>query len=192
MAASLILALGAAGCAGGSSGGGAAQDGDSTTTYTNETFRFSITHDTLLTQGEPGGPGDSKAAFAVAFVDTGGPAAGGSYVDGVQVAVFELARAVKPSEVGGLKTQVEPVVAERLAELPSGEVTEPVSKTTVNGTPGFTVSYTFSRGGVPVSAVSSFLFSGQYQYEVTGQASRADWTKLQPVLEAAMASFTVL
>ena len=106
--------------------------------------------------------------------------------------MFELARAVKASEVRELKTQVETMVTERLAKLPSGEVTEPVAKTTVNGTPGFTVSYTFSRGGVPVSAVSSFLFSGQYQYEVTGQASQTDWTKLQPVLEAAMASFTVL
>jgi len=194
LAALAALALGGAACAGGSSpeGSRAASGGETTTTYTNTDHRFSITYDTMLTQGQPKDDRATGAAFSVAFVDTAGPKAGAAYANGVQVSVFELARAVKPSEVRGLRAQVEALVDERVAKLTAAEVTEPPSPTTVNGTPGFTVSYTFTRDGVAVSAVSTFLFSGTDEYEVTGQASQADWKTLWPTLEAAMGSFTVL
>lgn len=191
LAALVVVVPLATACGGGTPAGEASAEGRSTDTYRNDSYRFSITYDALLTQGEADEGGDTGADFGISFVDETGPKAGEAYVDGVRVSVFELARAVKTSEVRGLKPQLEAVVADRLAKLPSGEVTEPLARTAVNGTPGFTVSYTFATDGMPVTAVSTFLFSGQYQYEVTGQARAAHWEELRPTLEAAMASFTV-
>ena len=188
-----VLTLGAAcgGSSGGSPAGGPAQGDGSTETYTNGDYRFSITHDTALTQGDPAEGTGAGAVFAIAFVDTEGPRAGKAYTDGVQVAVFELARAVTPGEVRGLEQQVRDTVDERVTSLQSGRVVEPVKRTTVNGTPGFTVSYRFVRDGTAVAAVSTFLFSGEYQYELTGQASEASRAEVRPLIESAMASFTV-
>ena len=191
--AAAVLALGAAcgGSSGGSSGGGTSQGGGSTETYTNSDSRCSNTYDTVLTQGDAAGGGDAGAVFSIAFVDTGAPRAGKAYTDGVKVSVFKLARTVTADEVPGLRQQVHDTVDEHLTKLESGEVVEPVKPTTVNGTPGFTVSYSFTRDGAAVSATTDFLFSGDYQYEVTGQARKAAWAKMQPVVESAMASFTV-
>ena len=198
-AAALLLALTAAtlgaacsGPSGGTPGGDAGEAGGSTETYTSRDYGFSITYDTLLTQGAPSEGDDSGAVFSIPFVDTEGARAATAYLDGVQVSVFKLARAVSEGEVAGLEQQVRDTVDGRMTKLRSGKIVEPVKRTTVNGTPGFTVSYTFAQGGAAVSAVSAFLFSGEYQYEVTGQASDADRTRLEPVIEAAMASFTVL
>ncbi len=188
-----VLSLGTAcgGSSGGSPAGGPAQDGGPTETYTNAEYRFSITCGSALTQGDPSEGNGAGAVFAIAFVDTEGPRAGKAYTDGVQVAVFKLARTVTPDEVRGLEQQVRDTVDERVTSLQSGRVVEPVTRTTVNGTPGFTVSYRFARDGTAVAAVSTFLFSGEYQYELTGQASEASRATVQPVVDAAMASFTV-
>jgi hypothetical protein len=187
-----VLAFGATACSGDTPAGDTpADEGRSTETYSNDDYDFSLTYDTLMTQGEPGDGGGAGAVFDVAFVDETGQRAGEAYVDGVKVTVFESSREVKPDEVPGLKEQVHAVVDERVAQLPSGKVAQSLSRTTVNGTPGFTLSYSYVQDGVPVSAVSTFLFSGRYQYEVTGQATKKDWAVLQPALEAALASFTV-
>lgn len=192
LAAAAVLALAAASCGGDTPAGDTpADEGPSTATYSNDDYGFSLTYDTLLTQGEPGDGGGAGAVFDVAFVDETGHKAGGAYVDGVKVTVFESSRQVKAEEVPGLKEQVHAVADERVAQLSSGKTTEPLSRTTVNGTPGFTLSYSYVHEGVPVSAVSTFLFSDRYQYEVTGQAATKDWAGLQPTLEAAMASFSV-
>lgn len=185
------LVLAAAACGGEAGGGGGADESTSTATYSNSDHGFGLTYDAALTQGESGEGGSAGAVFHISFVDEAGPTAGGAYVDGLKVSVFQLTRPVKADEVPDLKAQVEDVVAGRLADLPAGKVTHPVSRTTVNGTPGFTVSYTFAEGDQTVSAVSTFLFSGARQYEVTGQASEKDWARLRPALEAAMASFSV-
>ena len=36
-----------------------------------------------------------------------------------------------------------------------------------------------------------FLFSGQYEYQITAQATTEDWATLKEPLEAAVQSFTV-
>jgi len=186
------LALATAAC-GGSGDSGGPSSGGGTETYANDKYGFSITYDTLLTQGRPSagtgsGPG---SAFDIAFVDTGGTDIDGEYIDGIRVSVYELTRAVKPDEVPQLKPQADGVVAQLMDSLPSAQVTEPLQDVEIDGVPGFTISYTFTQQEVDVTAASYFLFSGTYEYELTEQASRQDWAKLRPVLDAAIQSFTV-
>ena len=185
--AALVLAATACGGNGGSSAGGG------TETYTNDQYGFSLAYDTMFTQGTPSGGGSSGtgSAFDIAFVDTKGTQAGGKYLDGLQISVYVLARALKPSEVPGLKGQVDGIVKQLMAKLTSAKVLEPLSTTAVNGVPGFTVSYSFVQEGVKLSAASYFLFAPQYEYEITGQASTGNWNELSPTLNAAIQSFTV-
>ena len=189
--AALVLAATACSGSGGSSGG--SSTGGGTETYTNGQYGFSLTYDTMLTQGTPSGGSSSGtgSAFDIAFVDANGTQSGSKYLDGLQVSVYVLARALKPSEVPGLKGQVEGIVNQLMAKLTSARVLEPLSTTTVNGVPGFTVSYSFVQEGVKLSAASYFLFAHEHEYEITGQASAGSWNELSPTLNAAIQSFTV-
>ena len=73
LAAAVVLALAAASCGGDTPAGDTpADEGPSTVTYSNDDYGFSLTYDTLLTQGEPGDGGDAGAVFDVAFVDETG------------------------------------------------------------------------------------------------------------------------
>ena len=183
------LVLAATAC----SGSGGSSAGDGTETYTNDQYGFSLTYDTVFTQGTPSGgtSSGSGSAFDIAFVDANGTQSGSKYLDGLQVSVYVLARALKPSEVPGLKGQVEGIVNQLMAQLTSARVLEPLSTTAVNGVPGFTVSYSFVQEGMKLSATSCFLFAHEHEYELTGQASAGSWNELSPTLNAAIQSFTV-
>ena len=100
-------------------------------------------------------------------------------MDGIKVTVFESSRQVKPEEVPGLKEQVHAVVDERVAQLSSGKVAEPLSRTTVNGTPGFTLRTATCTKAARSHAVSSFLFSGAVSVRgAPGEAATQDWAGL--------------
>lgn len=186
------LAAGMSACSGSGSSEGSSADGG-TTTYANDEYGFTITYDALLTEGTPSGGGGSGSGseFDIAFVDTGGTEIGGKYLEGIQLSVYELARTVEPDEVPELEAEVDELVNELMGTLPDATIVDPLAGAEVNGVPGFTVSYTFSDQDVTVKAVSYFLFSGKYEYLLTGQASKENWATLSPTLEEAIASFTV-
>ena len=187
------LALTATACSGsGGSSGGSSSGGD-TETYTNDDYGFSLTYDSMFTEGTQSGGSESGAGsvFDIAFIDMNGTKIGGKYVDGILVSVYELSRELKPSEVPGLKAEVDGVVTQMMDSLGSAKVTGPLAGTTVNGVPGFKLSYTFAQEGTQTTATTYFLFSGKYEYELTGQASTADYGTLSPKLDAAIQSFTV-
>lgn len=185
------LVLAATACSASVSTGGSSPGG--TRTYTNDQYHFSITYDTVFVQGKSSGgnTSGSGSVFDIAFASTSGAKIDGKYIDGIQISVYKLARAVKPAEVPGLKKQFANVVDELLATLPSAKIVQPLQLTAINGVPGFKLSYTFAQQGVDIAAVSYFLVKGQYEYEVTGQASKTEWTALSPKLQAAIQSFTV-
>ncbi len=94
------LTLTAAACSASVSTGGSATPSSSAgKTYTNAQYKFSITPDPVFTQGKAtdSTSSGSSAVFNIAFADANGTKVGGSYVDGVQVSVYKLTRAVNPS-----------------------------------------------------------------------------------------------
>jgi hypothetical protein len=178
-------------CSATSDGSSADLSGD-TRTYVNEDPGFSLRYATRLTEASPSKHAGGASLFDVAFVDTSGARQDDStYVDGLQVSVYELTRPVKPEEVPRLKRGVDTVAAQLLDTLPAAEVTEPLRETRIAGVPGFRVGYTYRRQGTAVTAASYFLFSGGYEYELTGQAGSRYWANLGSALEAAIHSFRV-
>ena len=186
------LSVAAAACSASVSTGDLSTPGGSKT-YSNDQYGFSITYDTMFVQGESTGgtSGGSGSLFDIAFADPGGAKIGGKLVDGLQVSVYKLSRAVKPGEVAGLKTEFQGLVSQLLGSLGGAKTTKPLSLTQINGVPGYTCAYAYTEDSVNVTATTYFLIKGQSEYQVTEQASRDNWAKLSPQLQAAVDSFTV-
>ena len=165
----------------------------STTTYTNDQYGFSITYSDQFTQGEPvaGTGAGGSSVFDVVFADKDGPVVADRYVDAVQVSVYELAREVKASDVPELKSELQGIVDQMMSSLPTAKVVEELSPVEVNGVPGFALKYTYTEEDTPITAVTFFLFSGSYEYQLTAQATSEDWETMKGPLEAAVKSFTV-
>jgi hypothetical protein len=189
--AGLLLTL--AGCSGsGGSDTSAGASSGGTTTYTNDKYGFTLTHDTQLTEGEPvaGAGAGGSSVFDVVFADTNGTTISDRYVDAIQISVYELAREVKPAEVPKLKAELQGVVDQLMTSTTAATVVEPLSPVTVNGVPGFAFKYTYTEGGTELTAITFFLFKGKYEYEITAQTTSANWEALSAKLEAAVQTFT--
>ena len=165
----------------------------STKTYANDQYGFAITYSDRFTQGKPveGTGAGGSSVLDVVFADKEGPVLSDRYVNAVQVSVYELAREVKPSEVPKLKAELQGIVDQLMTSLPVGKVVEKLSPVKVNGVPGFALKYTYKEGDTDLTAVTFFLVSGKYEYQITAQATSADWDSLKGELEAAVKSFTV-
>ena len=164
----------------------------STKTYTNDKYGFSITYSDSLTQGEAveGTGAGGSSVLDVAFADKSGPVISDRYVNAVQTSVYELARRLKPSEVKQIKSELQGIVDQLMASLPSSAVVEKLSPVEINGVPGFAFKYTYEEGGKELTAVTFFLFKGKYEYQITAQAVTSDWENLKGELESAVQSFT--
>ncbi len=188
------LTLTAAACSASvSTGGSATPTSSASKTYTNTQYKFSITPDPVFTQGKATDTtsSGSSAVFNIAFADAKGTKVGGSYVDGVQVSVYKLTRALKPSEIPKLKKEFAGVVSQLMSGLSAGKIVQPLSLAQINGVPGFRLAYTYTQGTTDIAAITYFLIKGQYEYQVTGQANQSVWTTLSPKLESTVKSFTV-
>ena len=187
------LALALAGCSGsgGSDSGGDSSSGG-TTTYTNDQYGFTLTYDTQFSEGESvdSASAGGSSVFDMVFADKSGTVVSDRYVDAIQVSVYDLARAVKPAEVPGLKAEVQSVVDQLMAAASSAKVVEPLAAVTVNGVPGFAMKYTYTEGGTELTAVTFFLFKDSREYQITAQATSGKWDALKGKLEGAVQSFT--
>jgi hypothetical protein len=185
------FALALAACSA-SVGDTSSSDGGSKT-YTNDKYGFTMKYDASLKEGKSvGGTGaGGSSVFDIAFADLKGTAVDGDYIDGLQVSVYKLAREVKPAEVAKLKKEFQGVVSQLLGSVEAGTIDQPLEAVTVNGVPGFRLGYTYKQGGVETKSVTYFLVKGQNEYQVTAQASSANWDALKSKLEAAIQSFTV-
>lgn len=165
----------------------------STTTYTNARYGFTITYGDMLEQGEPAeGPGDDgSSVLDVVFADKSGPIVVDRYVNAAQVSVYELAREVDPAEIPDLESELQGVVDEMMASLTGAEIVEPLSVVEVNGVPGYALKYTYTQEDTPITAVTFFLFSGKYEFQITAQAATVDWERMKQDLETTVRSFTL-
>ncbi len=188
------LTLTAAACSASVSTGSSARPSSGAgKTYTNAQYKFSITPDPVFEQGKANdtSAAGSSAVFDIAFADANGTKVGGSTVDGVQVSVYKLTRVLKASEIPKLKKEFAGVVNQLMSGLTAGKIVQPLSLAQINGVPGFRLAYTFKKDTTEIAAITYFLIKGQYEYQLTGQASQQTWPALSPKLESTVKSFTV-
>jgi hypothetical protein len=78
-----------------------------------------------------------------------------------------------------------------VAKIPDGKLTGKVTPTEINGTPGYTVDYQFTRGGEQLTCRLYILIKGSNEYDLTTQAVSGDWDSLEPTLEETVQTFTL-
>ena len=89
-----------------------------------------------------------------------------------------------------LKSQLEALLPQLKAGLQDATLS-PLASTTVNGTPGFKIDYTYTSGGTGLQATTYFLIKGDKEYQLTIQSAAAKWSELQPLMAKTVDSFTV-
>ena len=185
VAAALAITLAACG---GESGGGVSGGGQKTE-YTNAQYGFTIIYGEPLSlvtltpsQGEE---------YAIAFADKDGPLVDDQYANGVRVSVFKMKQAIKAKDVPKLQNDLAKAIEKMVTGLPGGKVTSKLAPLELNGTPGFSVDYQFSKGGEPLTCRTTVLIKGQNEYDLTEQAVAKDWGSLSGTLDETVQTFTL-
>jgi hypothetical protein len=139
----------------------------------------------------PAGPRKTgDLLLSMAFVDPKGTVVNGKYVDGEQLSVFQLDRAIKP----GVKypdTARRIVMGSLLSKLGTVDVRRPLHQISINGHPAWQIGYTYSMGGHTVFADSALVLKRSYAYWLTGQSESHTWRTTWPVLSLVMGAFKV-
>jgi hypothetical protein len=191
----LVLALGlvAGACSSGENGGSATTGaGGAVKTYTDKTFGYSFEYpeDWKLQEGNTAEvTAGGGSAGAVAVFDPDGTKVGDIYVDLMQVSVYELTIVVDESMMSDVKVELENVLAQLEAQSADMNMDTDLTATTVNGMPGFEITYTFLKDGEPATSTLYFLFDGDIEYQLTTQSADEHWEANQPVFDAMVASF---
>jgi hypothetical protein len=179
----LMVAVVAAGCGSPASG---------VKTYTDADYHYSFEY--------PAGwevqKGDNaevtaggSAAASMAAYDPDGAVADDTYIDLVQVSVYKLNTNIDESMMSDIQPEVEQVLASLESQGTDMKTVEALSETTVDGMPGFKVTYSFSKSGTPANSTLYFLFSGDVEYQLTVQAATENWEAKAAAFDALVASF---
>ena len=171
---------------GGQSGGGDSGSG-AKTTYTNGQYGFTLTYGEPLSQVNLT-PGEGEA-YAIAFADKDGSLVDDEYANGLRVVVSEMDQAIKPANVPKLRRGLQQTLESQVAGLPGGKLTGKVAQLELNGTPGFSVDYQFTKGGKQITCRYRILIKGKYEYDLTAQAVTEDWASLKGTMEEAVQTF---
>ncbi len=172
-------------------GGETSSNGD-TTTYTDATYGYSFQYPSSwkVQQGDTADvSAGSASAASVGVYDPKGAVAEDTYIDMVQISVYQLNVVVDESVMPEIKTEVEGVLDS--LEGQAGDLTtlEPLTEVTVGDMTGYRVTYSFSKNNAPVTSTLYFLFSGDKEYQLTVQAADTNWEAKQGVFDALLASF---
>lgn len=160
--------------------------------YTNETYGFTFQYpkDWKLQEGAAAEvKAGSGAKVSVGVFNPRGAKAGDKYIDIMQVAVYELRVSIDESMMPDVKTELQGVLAQLEAQSPDMNMEGDLTQTTVNGMPGFIITYTFDQDGEPATSTLYFLFQGAIEYQVSVQAATKNWQSLKPLFDTMVASF---
>jgi hypothetical protein len=139
---------------------------------------------------DPGGA-EGTLQYVAAFADPKGAQGNGSYLDSVQVAVYQLERPLTPDALT-------PATARRLIykvilrDMESMSPRSDVKPVKVHGVPAWHVGYQFSAGGEVVNANSTLIVKGEYAYWATAQGGAYTWRTVSPTLATCDQHFEVL
>jgi hypothetical protein len=168
--------------------------GAETTTYTDPTYGYSFDYPAswvLKSGATPEATAGAGAAESVDVYDPSGTLVNGSYMDVMVASVYNLNLAVSDSVLPQLKSEIESGVASLKSQDSTMNVQQAPAETTAAGMKGYTVTYSFTRGGTPAMSTLYFLFKGDREYELTIQASTDHWEADQPIFQAMIAGFKV-
>jgi len=181
-----VLLLPLTACDGGSSTEGM-------TTYTSDDYGYSFAYPAgwKLEEGrsEADVSAGSSATASVSVYDPQGAVAEEMFIDIMQVSVYELTVTVDDSNMDEIKSEVETVLASLESQGDDLETLAPLDEAKVAGMDGYSVTYSFTKSGSPVTSTLYFLFSGDLEYQVTVQASDENWEANQSVFESMLDSF---
>ncbi len=185
----LLLAFALAACGGDE--GGNAQGG--VETYTDETYGFSFQYpdDWKLQQISDGADVTSGAspALVVAAFDPDGAKTDTSYVDLVEVSIYELTGVIDDSVMPELEAEVQTVFAGLESQGSDLKVVEGMTAVSMAGVKGWKITYSFDKDGVPAQSSLYLLFGGSLEYQLLVQAAASSWEADQAVFQAFLSSF---
>lgn len=189
----LLMAATLVACgSGGDSSGTTAAGGVETKTYTDSDYGYSFDYpetwkveDSATSDVTAGG----SATGNVGVYDPQGTVVDKTYLDLMMVSVYKLNGVVDDSVIPQLKGEIESVLASLESQDSSMKVEQALAETTAAGMKGYKVTYTFTTKDTPTTSTLYFLFKGDTEYQLTTQASTANWAADQPIFDAMIASF---
>lgn len=123
-----------------------------------------------------------------AFDPTGGRL-GSVLLDGVAVSSYQLGVAVSDDLLPTFGEELADLLTGLEGRLQSFETVEPLSPRTVGGNQGFEVTFRFTRSGKRMRSHLVFLVEGNRQYQITSQATDAEWDVVYPTLRVVLDTF---
>ncbi len=139
------------------------------------------------TQASEGGtPVRSVGAF-----DPTGGRLGTELLDGVAVSTYQLGVAVGDDLLPAFGEELADLLAGLEGRLQSFETVEPLAPRAVGESQGFEVTFRFTRSGKRLRSHMVFLVEGNRQYQITSQATDAEWDVVYPTLRVVLDTFRV-
>lgn len=161
-------------------------------TYTSADYGFSFEYPAgwQLKEGTTAEVSSGSAAkSSVTAYDPKGAVADDTYIDLVLASVYELNMTVDESMLPDIRAEVEGVLGDLESQAPDMQVVEALSDAKVGGIPGFSITYSFDKGGEPTTSTLYFLFNGAVEYQLALQAATKNWEANTPVFKAVVSSF---
>ena len=167
-------------------GGDALTYTDSTAGYT---FKYPATWkvDPGTTAGASAG---ASATSSMGVYDPSGASTTSGYIDLMLVSTYKLKVTVTDTVLAGLEGEIQTVVDSLTGQLADSQTVAPLAQTEAAGMKGYALTFTATKDGAPITSTLYFLFKGDVEYQLTIQASTADWDKYQATFAAMVASFT--
>ena len=162
-------------------------------TYTDATYGFSFKYpkDWELSVEPVGGTkAGEEASNSMGVYDPEGTQAGDVFIDGVIISVYKLNIVVDEATVGELRPEVEQSLISLEEQRGDMQVVEDLQQITLNGMPGFQITYSLTNEGVPSMSQLVFLFREDTEYLLTVQAAEATWESNQENFELILSTFT--
>ena len=163
-----------------------------TKTYTDATYDYSFDYPGSW-QLQEGDTADVSAGGAsvgsVGVYDPKGAVAEDTYIDMVQVSVYELSVVVDESVMPEIKAELEAVLESLQSQAGDLQTVEPLAEITGGGIDGYKVTYSFAKNSAPVISTLYVLLSGDREYQLTVQAASENWEKNQSVFQTITGSF---
>jgi hypothetical protein len=183
-AAALAAALAACGVGGSNS---------ATKLYANTQYGFAFRYPaafTVSTDATFNATAGDSAKVVIGAMDPAGAKVGGRLVNGLSVSVYVLKKEITPQLMPRVKSELEGFVAQIHQQDPASQMS-PLESVTVNGVRGYKLTSLFDDQGTAMHAVWYFLIKGKSEYQVSEQATVADWPKYTAELDGAVQTFTV-
>jgi hypothetical protein len=164
--------------------------GDSTSSATGDSQRFSA-HGVAFDY--PAGWQDlGPASFEVNSGDVQWSESFGleAGANGAIVTEYALKKDVSSVSQEALQAELDQLFASTVAQA-GGELTRPISPTTVNGIPAYEVSFTSTTGGADLTTDMVLVFDGTQQWNIQCQYAAADQPDVLPGCQQIWDSFTI-